>query len=145
MSWQSRQSHCRWVLIMGIPIRFVRWSWWRHQMDAFSALLAFCVGISPATGEFPTQRPVTWSFDIFFDLRPNKRLSKQSRGWWFESPSRSLWRHRNAHMHGESVLVNHIIGDKPSYQSKAHRFSDAFNSLSSHTSSCYQILRLGHG
>ena len=28
-------------------------------------------------GEFPTQRPVTRSFDVFFDLRLNKRLSKQ--------------------------------------------------------------------
>ena len=34
-------------------------------------------------GEFPTQRPVTRSFDVFFDLRLNKRLSKQSWGWWF--------------------------------------------------------------
>ena len=31
----------------------------------------------------------------FFDLRLNKRLSKQSRGWWFETLSRSLWRHCN--------------------------------------------------
>ena len=31
----------------------------------------------------------------FFDLRLNKRLSKQSWGWWFEMPSRSLWRHCN--------------------------------------------------
>ena len=46
-------------------------------------------------GEFPAQRPVTRSFDVFFDLRPNKRLSKQWRGWWFETQSRSLWRHRN--------------------------------------------------
>ena len=46
-------------------------------------------------GEFPTQRPVTRSFDVFFDMRPNKRLSKQSWGWWFETPSLSLWRHRN--------------------------------------------------
>ena len=46
-------------------------------------------------GEFPTQRPVTRSFDVYFDLRLNKRLSKQSRGWWFETLSRSLWRHRN--------------------------------------------------
>ena len=44
-------------------------------------------------GEFPAQRPVTWSFDVFFDLRPNKRLSKQPPGWWFETPSWSLWRH----------------------------------------------------
>ena len=47
-------------------------------------------------GEFPTQRPVTRSFDVFFDLRLNKRLSKQPWGWWFETPSRSLWRHCNA-------------------------------------------------
>ena len=46
-------------------------------------------------GEFPTQRPVTRSFDVFFDLRLNKRLSKQSWGWWFETPSWSLWRHCN--------------------------------------------------
>ena len=44
----------------------------------------------------PSQRPVTRSFDVFFDLRPNKRLSKHSRGRWFESPSRSLWCHCNA-------------------------------------------------
>ena len=44
---------------------------------------------------FPTQRPVTRSFDVYYDLRLNKRLSKQSWGWWFETPSHPLWRHRN--------------------------------------------------
>ena len=70
-------------------------TWWRHQMETVSALLAICAGNSPVPGEFPTQRPVTRGFDVFFDLRPNKRLSKQPRGWWFETPSWSLWRHRN--------------------------------------------------
>ena len=70
-------------------------SWWRHQMDALSALLALCVGNSPVTGEFPSQRPVTRSFDVFFDLRLNKRLSKQWRRRRFETPLRSLWRHCN--------------------------------------------------
>ena len=51
-------------------------SWWRHQMEAFSVLLAFCAGNSPVTGEFPSQRPVTLSFDVFFDLRLVMRLSK---------------------------------------------------------------------
>ena len=46
-------------------------------------------------GEFPAQRPVTRSFDVFFDMRQNKRLCKQSRGWWFETLSRPLWRHCN--------------------------------------------------
>ena len=52
-------------------------------------------GNSPVTGEFPTQRPVTRSLDVFFDLHLNKRLGKQSWDWWFETPSRPLWRQCN--------------------------------------------------
>ena len=59
-------------------------------METFSALLAICAGNSPVPGEFPTQRPVTRSLDVFFDLRLNKRLSKQPWGWWFETLSRLL-------------------------------------------------------
>ena len=70
-------------------------TWWRHQMESFSVLLALCAGNSPVTGEFPAQRPVTRSFDVFFDLCLNKRLSKQWRGWWFETPSCPLWRYCN--------------------------------------------------
>ena len=70
-------------------------SWWCHPMETFSELLALCAGNSPVTGEFPAQRPVTRSFDVFFDLCLNKRLSKQSWGWWFGTPSCSLWRHCN--------------------------------------------------
>ena len=70
-------------------------SWWRHQMETFSALLALCAGNSPVTGEFPSQNPVTRSVNVFFHLCLNKRLNEQSWGWWFETPSRSLWRHRN--------------------------------------------------
>ena len=58
-------------------------SWWHHQMEIFSTF----------PGEFPAQRPVTRSCDVCFDFRMNKRLSKQSWGWWFEMPSRPLWRH----------------------------------------------------
>ena len=65
-------------------------SWWRHKMEALSALLALCAGNSPVIGEFPSQRPVTRSFDVFFDLPANKQLSKQSWCWWFETPSCSL-------------------------------------------------------
>ena len=69
--------------------------WWRHQMETFSALLAICAGNSPVPGEFLAQRPVTRSFDVFFYLRLNKRLGKQSWGWWFETLPRPLWRHSN--------------------------------------------------
>ena len=59
-------------------VRVILWTsnatWWRHQMETFSALLALCARNSPVTGEFPAQGPVTRSFDIFFDLRLNKRL-----------------------------------------------------------------------
>ena len=40
-------------------------TWWRHQMEAFSALLDICAGNSPVTGEFSAQSPVTRSFDVF--------------------------------------------------------------------------------
>ena len=76
----------RWLLPANI-------TWWRHQMETFSTLLALCAGNSPVTGEFPSHRPVTWSFNVFFDLRLNKRLSKQYRRQWFETPSPPLWRH----------------------------------------------------
>ena len=68
-------------------------TWWRHQMETFSTLLAICAGNSPVIGEFPAQRPVTRSFDVLIDLCPNKRLNKRWWGWWFETPSCPLWRH----------------------------------------------------
>ena len=75
---------------------FSAWiTWWRHQMETFSALLDICAGNSPVPCEFPAQRPVTRSFDVFFDLRLNKWLSKQPWGWWFETLLCPLWRHCN--------------------------------------------------
>ena len=75
---------------------FVWVTWWRHQMETFSTLLALSAGNSLVTGEFPAQRPVTRSCDVFFDLRLNKqRWRKQSWGWWFETSPHPLWRHCN--------------------------------------------------
>ena len=65
---------------------------WKH----FPRNWPLC-GVFTGPGEFPTQRPVTRSFDVFFDLCLNKRLSKQPWGWWFETLSWSLWRHRNGY------------------------------------------------
>ena len=42
---------------------------------------------SPHKGEW------SGAFDVFFDMHLNKRLSKQSWGWWFQMNSRPLWRH----------------------------------------------------
>ena len=92
-------------------------SWWRHQMETFSALLAICAGNSPVIDEFTAQRPVTRSFDVSFDLRLNKRLSKQWWGWGFETPSCPLWRHRNEKEHGLVGMYKSIFMYRVSWPS----------------------------
>ena len=100
-------------------------AWWRHQMETFSALLAICAGNSPVCGEFPAQRPVTRSFDVFFDLRLNIRLSKQSWGWWFETLPRQLWRHSN----GRVWWYVHIsLNKQPNKQSTCRLFPTPWRS-----------------
>ena len=89
-------------------------SWWRHQMETFSALLAIYAGNSPVTGEFPAQKTVARNFDVFFDVCLNKRLSKQWCGWWFETPWRPLWRHCNmifVSKRGHREVKNYITSD----------------------------------
>ena len=85
------------------------YTWWRHQMEIFSALLALCAGNSPVTGEFPAQRPMTRSFDVVFYPRLNKRLSKQAWGWWFETQSRPLWRHCNDNVFSHWLIPCSLI------------------------------------
>ena len=102
-------DYCRWQT--SVPLM----SWWRHQMETFSALLAICAGNSPVTGEVLAQRPVTRSFDVFFDLRLNEWLSKQWEGWWFETPSRPLRRHRrlsDCHILLSSLVMSFNQGSK---------------------------------
>ena len=82
---------------------------WRIQDDVikwklFPRYWTHREGNPPVTGGFPSERPVMPSFGAFFDLRLNKRLSKQSRRQWFGTPSRSLWRHCNAFAHNPWVL-----------------------------------------
>ena len=81
--------------------------WWRHPMETFTALLAFCEGNLPVTGGFPSQNPVTRILDAFFDLCLNKWLSKQLRCWWFEMQSCSFWCHCNALW--KQLTVSYII------------------------------------
>ena len=69
-------------------------SWCKH----FPCYWPFVRGIH-ITGEFPSQRPVTQSFDVFFDLHLHKWLSKQLWGWWFETPWGSLWCHCNVRLY----------------------------------------------
>ena len=90
-------------------------------------------------GEFHTQRPVTRSFDVFFDLRLNKPLSKQSWGWWFQTLSRSLWRHRNVmppYNHGHAIMA---VADGPApmwHQCSCNHHDDAGRSVDIGTEGC---------
>ena len=76
-------------------IGWIVFAWWRHQLETFSASLALCERNPPVAGGFSSNRPVTRSFDIFFGVRLDRRLRKQSRCRWFEMPWCSLWRHCN--------------------------------------------------
>ena len=60
---------------------------WKH----FPRYWPFVQVIHRSPVNSPHKRPVRWSFGVFFHLRLNKRMSKQSRRRWFGTPSRSLW------------------------------------------------------
>ena len=92
-------------------------SWWRHQMETFSALLAICAGNSPAPGEFHAQRPVTRSFDVFSDLRPNKR-------WGNNREPDDLGRHQ---AHCDVIVMSNI--PTPSMQHDVDGKLDASTTL----------------
>ena len=74
----------------------IRWNMWIHddviKWKHFPRYWPFVRGIHRSRWIPRTQRTLTRRFDISFDLRPNKRLSKQPWGWWFEMSSWSLWR-----------------------------------------------------
>ena len=74
--YNNIQSFCNFLscLVVSMPC-FVD-KWWRRQMETFSASLALCEGNAPVTGKFPSQRPVTRSFDVFFDLRLKKGVKE---------------------------------------------------------------------
>ena len=77
-------------------------TWWFHQMETFSALLAFYVGNSPVTGTKANDMELS----CFFNPRLNKWLSKQSWGCWFQMPSGSLWHHCNVNHSAEFMQGN---------------------------------------
>ena len=93
-NWLSKTTlqHVLKALVFTVYVHYNNWGIWYqlpnnyiytpygHQMETFSALLAICAGNSPVLGEFPVQRPVTQNFDVFFDLRLNKRVNNHGAG-----------------------------------------------------------------
>ena len=99
MSWINR--HWSWGWVSNLPlfhadfITYSNFARWRHQMETFTALLTICEGNSLVTGGFPSQKPVTPSFDVYFMCASTNDSVKPSRRRWFETPPCSLWRHCN--------------------------------------------------
>ena len=104
VNWNNRPSNAEKVKILFVALwqayASYKWdmkcAWLRHHRETISILLV--------TGKFPSQRPVTRSFEVFVDLRLNKQFHKQSRRRWFETPSSALWRHCNGFSgHGDNT------------------------------------------
>ena len=84
----------------GCSVTRPQWLWhhddvikWKH----FPRYWLFVRGIHRSPLNSPHKSQWRGALMFFFNLRPNKRFNKQSSGWWFEKPSRSLWRHCNDH------------------------------------------------
>ena len=85
-----------------------------HMMTSSNGIIFRVTGHSQVTGESSAQRSVTRNFDVFFDLHPNKLLSKQSWGWWFEMSSRPLWSHHN------DLIVWWLLWNKEYFADNTH-------------------------
>ena len=81
----------------------------------------------PVISELPSLRSVTRSFDVFFGVRLNKRLSNKSRRWWFETPWHSLWSQCNGLAKGNMLLASTLplhAGLKPmTHSNSAQRWT----------------------
>ena len=132
------------VAILWLP----QFPWWCHQKETFSVLLAICAGNSPVPGEFPAQMPVTWSFNVFFDLHLNKRLSRQSWGWWFETISCPFWRHcndwSNPESYGESWLAHKPEWGAPDIHNSSQDAGILLGMGSANERRCYKCNIVSH-
>ena len=117
-------SHRAWYIVLRIfgPefLYTQHQTWWRHQMETFSALLAIYAGNSLFTGKFPSQRPFTRSFDFF--LWSTVELTMVS--WWFETQSRPLWRHCNGNF--SFTMTSFVDSDKPSIHTRDRFTNEVF-------------------
>ena len=97
------------IILNNFRLPSLPYSWFWSQIHMFVLLMYAIYMMMSSNGNifrwpFVRNSPVTLRFDVFLDLRLNKRLSKQPWGWWFETPSRTLWRHRNGHLYIRSSI-----------------------------------------
>ena len=79
----------------------IKWNYFPHYWPFVWGIHRSAVN-SPHKGQ--------WRGALMFSLicALNKRLSKQSSGWWFETPLRSLWRHCNGHSYPLCLFSVHL-------------------------------------
>ena len=77
-----------WIHFTGFSFCLVTWSWWHHNRDRLSTLLALCVGNPLGTGGYTTQKPALQKgFHGFIVVYHNKLLNKKLSCQWYEMPS----------------------------------------------------------
>ena len=126
LSWISEASFATdltasnnicWIFLFGDPFDIFNnpfiWSCFTGCWDCTRFVMTssngnICVSCPMVTSELPSQKPATWSLDVFFHLWLNQWLSKQSWDWWFETPSCSLWRHCNVG-HWNEILEQYYL------------------------------------
>ena len=93
--WKYHWIHTKSVHHIPVTCVLFTMSWWLHQIETFSVLLAICAANSPVTGKFPALKPVAWSFDFFICAWINGWVNNREAGDLRRTPSRPLWRHCN--------------------------------------------------
>ena len=76
--WEESHSNAESFSMSGVIVRWQEFLAWWYMMTSPTGNIFRVTG--HLCGEFTAQRPVTWNFDVFFDLRLNERLSKHSLG-----------------------------------------------------------------
>ena len=115
LRWQTRPSRCspsdtNWHYAMWLCHTLAQHGWYWSSAESIGKIRAiFWYIMESLKGVGELQGPVTRSFDVFLELRPNKRLGKQWWGWWFETPSRPLWRHCNVSHYNLRHLMHLVM------------------------------------
>ena len=89
--------------VASVPVNQSWRTWWRHQMETFSALLALCEGTPLVACGFPSQRPVTRSFDVFL-------ICASTNNWVNNRDVGNLGRHRDHHDVTLMIWANDTYG-----------------------------------
>ena len=96
--FEGCQSGGEGIVCTALPFgswQIMKHTWWRHQMETFSALLALCAGNSPVPVNSPHKGQWRGALIFSFIYAWINDWVNNRECWWFETAGWSLWRHRN--------------------------------------------------